>query len=123
MDLHSALMPLGVSVNILVATLIGLITIVYITLKRRSIFYGDKLPPLIKHSFGEFLSEFLKGKNHRFQLLCCRESGLIYRLPALPWLLFPAIGVVVCDPTLARLVLEGSDIPGIQTHEYADIDI
>jgi cytochrome P450 len=97
----------GISFNVLVTGIIGLITTVYITLRRRSIFYRDKSPPFIKHSFGTFLSEFLKGKNHRFQLKCARESGLIFRLPPMPWLLFPDIGVVVCDPTLARLVLEG----------------
>jgi hypothetical protein len=107
MDLHSAMINCGISINFLVTALIGLITIVYIILKRRKIYYGDKLPPFIKHSFGEFLGEFLKGRNHRFQLQCCRESGQINRLPPLPWMLFPTISVVVSDPKLARLVLEG----------------
>jgi len=97
----------GISFNVLVTASIGLITTVYITLKRRSILYGDKLPPFIKHSFGYYVSEFLKGNNHRFQLKCCRESGPIHRLPPMPWLLFPNLSIMVCDPTLARLILEG----------------
>jgi hypothetical protein len=107
MDLLKATVSYEISFNILVTASIGLIATVYITLKRRSIFFRDKLPPFIKPSFGTYVSEFLKGKNHRFQLKCCRESGPIYCLPPTPWLLFPDIGIMVCDPTLARLILEG----------------
>lgn len=74
---------------------------------------NKKVPPMINGTFQDFLSNYVAGKHHWFQLKHSRETGSVYRLP-IPQLI-PTVALIACDPALVRLILEGDN-----THEELD---
>jgi hypothetical protein len=74
------------------------------------------LPPMCELTFYEFSRIAINGKLHRYFNEAIVELGLVFRIPT--------IGMhhafIICDPSLARLILEGDTSQQIPAAEKDD---
>ena len=92
---------------VIVTALVGVVTLAAALLGRLYQQRKKHIPPFVKDNFQAFLKNYVEGKHHWFQLKHSRDSGLVFRL-SIPQLI-PTVTLIVCDASLARIVLEGDN--------------
>ena len=92
---------------VMVSALVGAVTLAAALLARIYQQRKKSIPPYVKDNFQAFLKNYVEGKHHWFQLKHSRDTGLVFRL-RIPQLI-PTVTLIVCDASLARIVLEGDN--------------
>jgi Cytochrome P450 len=113
MALAEPLIQLGES-SITFSAVVGLIVAVIVLAislwKYRNDKINKRFPDFTPIRFQTFIDSFATGQVHRLHVKLCSECGLVYRLPT--GTSYPFI--VVHDPALAKILIEGSSHHGIQ---------
>jgi Cytochrome P450 len=103
--------------NIQFSIVVGLtVTVIVVSIslwKYRNNKSNRRFPAFASIKFQTFVDSFVTGQVHRLHLKLCTESGLVYRIPTGTWSPF----IVIHDPTVARIIIEGSSHHGIPESE------
>jgi cytochrome P450 len=100
----------SITFSAVVGVIVAIIVVAFSLWKYWNDKKNKRFPDFAPIRFQTFIDSFVTGQVHRLHVKLCSECGLVYRLPT--GTLFPFI--VVHDPALAKILIEGSAHHGIQ---------
>lgn len=109
MDFLSKLGESNIQFSVVVGFIVTILVASISLWKYRNDKNNRRFPSFASIKFQKYIDGFVTGQVHRLHVKLCSENGLIYRLPTGTWSPF----IVVHDPTIAKMIIEGDSHHGI----------